>query len=335
MDKAAVNELFAKFRETEVLVLGDVMVDYYISGQVTRLSPEAPVPIVDVRGRDCRLGGAANVALNLKSLGANPVLCSVVGDDAKADVISDLLTDNNMEASGLIRLPERKTTVKYRIIGNNTQIARVDDETDALLTESEQEKFVFVVEDLIESHHFNAIVFEDYDKGLFSENVIRPIVKTARRKNIFTAVDPKRRNFSHYAEVDFFKPNLHELADGLNMRIQDSLPVGEVRSLSEQFAKRNGIRNMMVTLSERGLAFYSLDGDRFFHYPALRRHVSDVSGAGDTVLAVATLCMVCGLRAEWAAQAANLAGGLVCGHVGVRPVDPDKLKTEMESGIIG
>lgn len=328
MNTQGVNDVFARFVDANVLVIGDVMIDCYIMGKVNRISPEAPVPIVNVQERIYRLGGAANVALNLKSLGAHPILCSVIGKDEKTDHFMQLMRDNDLESVGILSVDDRKTTIKYRIIGNNNQIVRVDDETEQQLPTDETERFYALVKQLIETRSVQAIVLEDYDKGLFSKKLITEIVTMARNNGIFVSVDPKKRHFNDYDSVNLFKPNLKELTVGLEFEESKELSLEDIHTLSKRFAETKGIDYMMITMSAKGVAFYDRKNDSFYHQDAFKRKISDVSGAGDTVISVATLCMTNGLSVEETCLMANLAGGIVCESLGVVPIDCTVLKNE-------
>lgn len=323
------NEIFDKFQGTNILVIGDVMIDCYISGKVTRISPEAPVPIINAESRSYRLGGAANVALNLKSLGTNPILCSVIGSDNKAKVFYDLMEDADLDAVGIVPMFGRRTTIKYRIIGNNQQIARVDDERDVQLKEREKRQFITTMEQIIEHHPIDAIIFEDYDKGLFSKDLIMEIIHFAKKKGIFIAVDPKQRNFNYYSNVNLFKPNLKELSRGLHIEDNVELSLEDIHDIAKRFAMEKSIDMVMITMSAKGIAFYDRNQDQFYHHAAFPRHVSDVSGAGDTVISVATLFLLKENTMQMTCLAANIAGGLVCEYVGVVPVNKSHLRDEI------
>lgn len=329
MNMDNVNEIFEKFNNSNILVIGDVMIDCYITGTVTRISPEAPVPIVNANGRSYRLGGAANVAINLKSLGANPILCSVIGSDNKAKVFYDLMEDAELDSVGIVPMFGRKTTIKYRIIGNNSHIVRVDDERDEQLNDRQKRQFITTVEQIIEHQPIDAIIFEDYDKGLFSKELINEIINFAHEKNIYVAVDPKKRNFNNYEHVNLFKPNLKELAAGLHIEDNVALTLEDIHKLAKQFATEKDIDKVMITMSSKGIAFYDRTSDRFYHQDAFKRHVSDVSGAGDTVISVATLYLLNKESVESTCLASNLAGGLVCEYVGVVPISSAQLKNEI------
>ena len=322
------HSLFQQFRSATVLVVGDVMIDAYLRGKVTRISPEAPVPVMNVLKREYRLGGAANVALNLQGLGAT-VLCAVTGEDEKSHVFGDLLRSHGLTADGIMSLPTRKTTVKYRVLGNNAQMMRIDEEDDRPLSEEESARFFERVQQLMEAHPVDAIVFEDYDKGLITKELIQKVVALATSKHIPVTVDPKRRNFKNYDGVTLFKPNLKELTEGVYGESRH-LPIEDIEQCMRQFAETYHIDYLLTTLSADGVAVYDRAAGRFATQPAYRREIADVSGAGDTVIAVATLCLVAGVPIVTAAHIANLAGGLVCESAGVVPITAEQLEKEME-----
>lgn len=307
------------------MIIGDVMVDAYLWGKVDRISPEAPVPIVAVHKRESRLGGAANVAINVQAMGALPILCSVIGDDRQGEELIQLMKELSMDTSGMIQSKQRVTTVKTRVIGNNHQLLRVDDEiTDDLDAKSQQE-LLQRIEQLLDQQRPAVVIFEDYDKGVLSETMISAIIAACTKRNIPTAVDPKKKNFMAYKGVSLFKPNLAELKAGLKIDL-DKTNAEKLQQTTEQFRTSQHIDTLMVTLSEAGV-FISKDGKSEI-IPAHIRNISDVSGAGDTVISVASLCLALGLKPKTMAALANLAGGLVCEKVGVVPVDKEQLQQE-------
>ena len=320
------NNIFEKFNSLNVLIIGDVMIDSYIWGKVDRISPEAPVPIVRVTKKEDRLGGAANVALNIQSLGAKPLICAVIGDDIDGENFISLLKNQGLSEEGIIKIKERPTTVKTRIIAHNQQIVRVDAETESNLTDSDTLIVFEKIKQIIASHQINAIVFEDYDKGLISENLISQTVKLAQAEGIITVVDPKKRNFNAYKGVNLFKPNLKELKEGLKINL-DPKNIKQVEQAVESLKKLLGAKSVMLTLSEHGVYISSESGNK--HIKAHKRDIADVSGAGDTVIATAALCLAAGLNELKTAEIANLAGGLVCEHVGVVPIDKARLLKEV------
>ncbi len=329
-DKASIQKIFDSFVGKRILVIGDVMIDSYLWGKVDRISPEAPVPVVALNRREYRLGGAANVALNIRNLGGVPILCSVIGEDDKGKVFLDLLDKQDLPSQGIISSDERITTVKFRIIGNNAQMLRVDEENQDNLTSSEHKALYTTIKDHIEKEQIDAIVFEDYDKGVITPELIKKTVGLARKTNIPVAVDPKKKNFWNYHDVDLFKPNLKELKEGLKM---DHIPsdIAELRTAVSELQNRLKGRIIMVTLSDKGLYYYQYgeqgDGDDAL-IPASVRAIADVSGAGDTVIGTAVLCLAVHAPVRLMATLCNLAGGLVCEHVGVVPVDRERLMLE-------
>ncbi|GAB5418098.1 MAG: D-glycero-beta-D-manno-heptose-7-phosphate kinase [Crocinitomicaceae bacterium] len=320
-----ISSIFSKFESLRILVIGDVMIDAYIEGKVTRVSPEAPVPIVNLKDRISRLGGAANVALNLAALGATPVLTSVIGEDEGGSDLLQLMQDAGMVTTGIEQSADRKTTVKTRVIGNQQQLVRIDDEIIAPLTKEEEDRIILNVSKHLDE--IDAIIFEDYNKGVLTTRVIEQIVAMAREKGVITTVDPKKDKFFDYKNVTLFKPNLKELREGLNLHI-DLIPKGPAfeEAIAALEAKlQNEIS--FVTLSEHGV-FIQKSAQK--HYiPAHIRNISDVSGAGDTVISVATACLAVGLELRDVAEWANLAGGLVCECTGVVPIDKELLQAEI------
>ena len=321
------QSLFDQFNSLTILIIGDVMIDTYIWGNVDRISPEAPVPIVSITKKESRLGGAANVALNVQALGATPLICSVIGDDLEGIEFQKLLADQNLSEEGILRIQDRPTTVKTRVIGHHQQVVRIDAETDKSISPKETSLVFEKIKHIIENKTIDAIIFEDYDKGLITQELIQRTVELATQKEIITVVDPKKRNFLHYKNVTLFKPNLKELREGLKVDIDPKLSY-ELEHAVDVLQKRLNAQMVMVTLSELGVYISSNEGKKIM--PAHIRDIADVSGAGDTVVATATLCLAAGLDAFKTVAIANLAGGLVCEHVGVVPIEKDQLLAESE-----
>ena len=303
------------------------MIDSYIWGKVERISPEAPVPVVRVTKKENRLGGAANVALNIQALGACPYICAVIGDDSDGENFLSLLKAQGLSEEGLIKIKTRPTTVKTRIIAHNKQIARVDAETERNLSSSNTVLVLNKIKQIIADHRIDAIIFEDYDKGLITEELIDKTVKLSKEMGIITVVDPKKRNFHAYKGVQLFKPNLKELKEGLKIEV-DPLNIEQVEQAVNRLKKQLGAKTVMLTLSEHGVYVSSENGNK--HILAHKRTIADVSGAGDTVIATAALCLAAGLNEFKTAEIANLAGGLVCEHVGVVPIDKARLLREIQ-----
>ncbi|MCP4551718.1 MAG: D-glycero-beta-D-manno-heptose-7-phosphate kinase [Bacteroidetes bacterium] len=327
--KEELTQLFASFNRQKILVVGDIMLDSYIWGKVDRISPEAPVPIVSVEKRTNRLGGAANVALNINSLGAKAIICTVIGADQKGGELVDLLKKESMSTDGIVRSDERITTTKFRVMGNNVQLLRVDDESTDDLTISEEKQLVESVKQILDRERIEAIIFQDYNKGNLSKTVITEIIALAQQNKIPTAVDPKRKNFFEYRNVNLFKPNLKELNEGLGININSNDKENLEKACYELNDKINSDL-IMITLSENGVYITGeMNGFSGPHaIPAHIRNVADVSGAGDTVISVAALCLAIKLHPEKIASLSNLAGGIVCEEVGVVPINKKVLLKE-------
>ena len=322
---SSVQALFEDFNRLKVVVVGDVMVDAYLWGKVDRISPEAPVPIVAVHQKEQRLGGAANVAINIQAMGARPFLCSVIGKDSSGEELVKIMQQQGMNTRCMVMSEERVTTVKTRVIGNNHQLLRVDEEVIAPLKEKERDALLNSILLLLDEEKPHVLIFEDYDKGVLGEQLIHALVKACKERNIPTAVDPKKNNFMAYREVNLFKPNLAELKAGLKTDLVKT-DAAKLESITRSFRYDQQIGMLMVTLSEAGV-FYS-DADQHAIVPAHIRNISDVSGAGDTVISVASLCLALNLPPAIIAGLSNLAGGLVCEKVGVVPIDKQQLLEE-------
>jgi len=325
--KENINELFDSFNKQRIMVIGDVMLDIYTKGKVERISPEAPVPIVSVTESFSRLGGAANVAQNLKALGAEPILCSVIGKDEKSNDLLRLMQEQGMTVSGIVRSDERITTRKERIMSSNAQMLRVDTEDTFDLSEKEHSALMRAIMEIIENDEIGGIILQDYNKGVLTENLIKEVIEIAKTKGIVVGVDPKKKNFLAYRDVTFFKPNLKELREGIGMNSKEESIDDILRAVDTLHEKLN-CRFLMTTLSERGVLIKDYETETYHHLPAHLRKIADVSGAGDTVLSVAILCLVCRQDARTIASLSNLAGGLVCEELGVVPINKERLLEE-------
>ena len=322
-----VQHLFENFKNKKILVIGDVMLDRYMIGEVHRISPEAPVPVVELKKEEDRLGGAANVALNIISLGAKVVIASVVGNDTHGNRILELCKENQIDSSKILQLSSRPTTVKTRILGNKQQLLRVDYEVNEYLCESDEKSFLDYILPTI-TREFDAIIFEDYNKGLLTQKIIQELISACKKQNIVTSVDPKQKNFLSYKGVTLFKPNLKELKEGTGFSFK--FPTEKQIFENAIFKLNEELQNTysFVTLSENGVAIS--DHASIHYFDAHLRNISDVSGAGDTVIAVATLCLCSGCSMGEIAQISNLAGGLVCEKSGVVSISVTELVEELE-----
>jgi len=323
-----VREKIESFIDYNVLVIGDVMIDAYMWGKVDRISPEAPVPIVTSNKTENRLGGAANVALNIQALGAVPILCSVIGNDDKGCLFYELLRKKDLGTQGIVVDNKRVTSVKTRIICDNQHLLRIDEEEDSNLAQPLEREFIEHLEKIINSTTINAIIFEDYDKGVITPLLIEKIVDLANQKGIPTLVDPKKRNFGFYKNVTLFKPNFKELIEGLKLDIHDKTDYESIYLAAKKLHEEYNMKYVLITLSEKGV--FISDNEKYETIPAEIRDIADVSGAGDTVIGTASLCLASGMTIEEMARISNLAGGLVCEKVGVVPIDKSLLLMELQ-----
>jgi D-glycero-beta-D-manno-heptose-7-phosphate kinase len=322
------EKLFKSFSDVKIGVIGDVMLDTYWWGHVDRISPEAPVPVVALDKKEYRVGGAGNVALNLASLGATVSILSVTGDDDDAITLDGLFKSQNISTKWLLKSKNRITTNKSRIISRNQQMMRLDSEITVDLSNSDFDALLKKLDEYIREQKPQVIIFEDYNKGVLTENLIQKAIAVCKQNNIITAVDPKRKNFFAYKGVDIFKPNMKEVKDGLNLLVDDiRQPVLE--DIHEKLKQKLDHNISFITLSEKGV-FYKQDSLARI-IPSHLRNIADVSGAGDTVIAVASLLYAVTSNVDTMAEVANIAGGLVCEEVGTVPVNKERLLQECKA----
>ncbi len=319
------QDLFDRFSTKRVLVIGDVMVDAYLKGKVNRMSPEAPVPIVDLFEKDERIGGAGNVALNLAALGASPIICSVIGADSEGKRLIQLFKEANISTDGIYASSNRRTTVKTRVLSNNKQLLRIDSEDTSLISKEEETQLYQQIERIVEQG-IDGIIFEDYNKGVLSSHLISSVMILAKFHGIPTTVDPKKDQFFSYRGCTLFKPNLKELKEGLKIEFDFKNDKASFLKAVAQLEESLENEISFITLSEHGV-FIQQDQPVFI--PAHLRNIADVSGAGDTVIAVATLCLISGAEIHTIAAVANIAGGLVCEHPGVVSIEKEQLLHEV------
>ncbi|GBD07015.1 Bifunctional protein HldE [bacterium HR21] len=319
------QELLERCRGRRVAVLGDIMLDRYFWGSVTRISPEAPVPVVDLEEEQARLGGAANVAHNLHSLGLQPLLIGVIGDDAAGELVRALLEQLGCETDGLLRDPSRPTTEKIRILGNRQHLVRVDRELRAPVNSTHAARVLAVLE---EAEDVEALIFQDYNKGMLTPELIGSVIALMRRRGIPVLVDPKQENFFAYTGVTLFKPNRREAAQALQMPLRTQ---EDIRRAAQQLQQRLRCHAVLLTLGEEGMFLWEAEGTETY-IPTQARHVADVSGAGDTVIATVAAALVAGASFREAAALANFAAGLVCAEPGVVPVRPEALLEAVTHG---
>ena len=310
------------FSQLRVLVVGDVMVDRYLSGRVERISPEAPVPVVRMQEQEDRLGGAANVALNLVALGVQAGIAGAVGVDEDARALGALLRSHGIADGLLLADPRRVTTVKTRIISQSQQLLRIDRENTEDLEPGSEEALLERIADSVRTVGYDLILLQDYNKGVLTASVIAGIMDIAREWNIPTAVDPKHGNFWAYRGADLFKPNLREIQQQVDFTIEPSQ--ASLDRAAEAIVSKLGCRRVMITLSEHGI--YAAEDGAGHIYPTNARRIADVSGAGDTVISVAACALAAGMPLNEVARLANLAGAQVIGRSGVVAVNLEELR---------
>ena len=320
------DALFSGFNSKKVLVVGDAMIDAYMWGEINQMSPEAPVPVVEVKKHENRLGGAANVALNLQSMGATPILCSVIGNDSQSILFKELIQNANLSNKGLLTSKERRTTLKTRVIAENKHQLRIDEEdTHPITCETE---FLNLIQELIAD--VDVVILQDYNKGVLTAKVIAKVIEIANTKNIPTIVDPKKQNFLAYKNCTIFKPNLAEIKAGMNIDFNPDI-TQEIEKAAADLRELLNAKGVLLTLSGRGICINTKEN--FTHTPAFKRNIIDVSGAGDTVVSVAALCLASNMNLNDLSVLSNLAGGLVCEEVGVVPIQKEKLLIEAKKSI--
>ena len=319
-----IDRIFEDFNKLKVMIIGDVMVDSYILGKVDRISPEAPIPILLTKKREFRLGGAANVALNIQALGATPILCAVIGSDENGEKLIERLSKRRLNSQGIVRSTYgRPTTTKTRVMSGSQHVVRIDTETNAPLTPPEEDALFNAIK--LGMEESDVLIFEDYDKGTITPGIINKTMEIANEAGIPVAVDPKKRNFFNYKNCTLFKPNLTELKEGLKIDFREEA-MDDIQAASEKLRQKINCEHLLITLSSQGIIMNTEGNMEYF--PAHLREISDVSGAGDTVISVAALGLALNLPSSMIAQLANIGGGLVCEHMGVVPVNKDDLFLE-------
>lgn len=326
MIKISVDRLewfFEQFKEKKILVIGDLMLDRYVWGVVNRISPEAPVPVVEVTNEFIRLGGAANVANNLASLGASPIPIGVVGNDVEGQQLIELMRTLKFATDWIAIDDSRPTVVKTRIIANDQHVVRADRESRISINSSIMNKILHAINCNIQD--VDAIILEDYNKGLLSKELIGEIIAIAKQHQKIITVDPKFDNFFEYKNVTLFKPNRKEAEAALGIKIGS---IDQVEQACRLMMDRLACEVVLMTLGDQGMCLLTSKGE-FNQIPTKARKVHDVSGAGDTVIGTLTLVLASGGELKEAVTLANHAAGVVCGEVGVVPIEPEKLRESL------
>jgi rfaE bifunctional protein kinase chain/domain len=307
------------FASKRIAVVGDLMLDRYFWGKVSRISPEAPVPVVEIDEESTRLGGAANVANNIASLGGVPIMIGVVGNDAGAESLRTLIVEKGFPANGIVVDGSRPTTIKTRVIAHGQHVVRIDQEEKVDLNADTQRRVLAALENQIQS--LDGIILEDYNKGVLTKGLIQSVIQLAKDNKKPITVDPKSNNFFEYQGVSVFKPNRKEAEEALGRRLHT---LEDMEGAARDLLRKLAADNVLLTLGEKGMILLERNGS-LAHVETKARHVADVSGAGDTVIATLTMAMVAGASVRESAALANYAGGIVCGEVGIVPIEKDIL----------
>lgn len=318
-DANRLNYLFSEISRIKVLVIGDFMLDRYLWGSVTRISPEAPVPVVEIERESERLGGAANVCHNILNLGAQVLPIGVVGHDLAGKQLLTLLKNMNVNIEGIVVDEQRPTTVKTRVIAHNQHVVRFDQEDHHPIGSDIQKKIFEIFENYLPS--CDVVLIEDYNKGLLTKSLIKHIIETSIQKGSPITVDPKFDHFFDYQKVHLFKPNRKECEAVLGMKLNSRKVLFEA---GQSILNKLQCDHILITLGEEGMLLVEKDATCTL-IPARARQIHDVSGAGDTVISTATVALAAGATIHEAATLANFAAGIVCEEVGIVPIQKDKL----------
>ncbi|HMQ68770.1 MAG TPA: D-glycero-beta-D-manno-heptose-7-phosphate kinase [Ignavibacteria bacterium] len=322
MDKNFLEKIFNSSDKNKIFIIGDVMLDRYLMGDVNRISPEAPVQVFDIISSDFRLGGAANVSYNIRTLGADPFLIGVIGDDNEGVLLRNAMNDLLINTDGLIIENGRPTTSKTRVISDSHHLLRIDSESKDDISDDTVKNII----SLLEKHkdETGIIILQDYNKGVLTIDLIKKVIDFAINNNIRVLVDPKFEHFFEFKNTYLFKPNRKELEDALGKKIKSQ---EDVENFALELMQKLNSENIILTLGEEGMMiFENHNGElKKEKIPTKARKVADVSGAGDTVISTIAVCLAGGASLKDAAIISNYAAGLVVEEVGIVPVYRDKL----------
>lgn len=329
IEEGRLKNILESMRSKTIMVIGDIMLDHYIWGKVDRISPEAPVPVVEVQQERFRLGGAGNVANNLLGLGARVLISGVKGNDPQGDILLNILSEWNIPAGQIISDPDKGTIVKTRIIAHKQQVARIDKEDRSLICDDIRNSLISLVKDSI--NDIDAVIISDYAKGVVSKELIEELVDLTKNNGVLVCVDPKERNFPYYKKVDVITPNTKELSFAAGIKIEEEQDIIDAAHKVKSMLDCNMV---LVTRGEHGMSLFDSDG-KTIDIPTTARAVFDVTGAGDTVISCFTLALVSGATPREAAIISNVAAGLVVAEVGAANVPWERLYEVCMEEIVG
>ncbi|MBI5847768.1 MAG: D-glycero-beta-D-manno-heptose-7-phosphate kinase [Nitrospirae bacterium] len=316
------QKIIKNFKNRKILVIGDIILDHYILGKVNRISPEAPVPVVEVTRETFLLGGAANVAHNIVSLGAHAAVIGINGEDMAGEALKSILQQKGVDCSGLFT-ENRPTTVKTRVIAHNQQVVRFDREDSKYVVGRILKGILSHIHSIL--NDYDAVIISDYKKGMVTADLVKGILKKTRAKNMFVAVDPKVGHFDFYKGVSLITPNLMEAAFGAGLDIRDDKSLNRA---GQALLRKLSLKAALITRGEQGMSLF--EKNKVTHIPTVARQVYDVTGAGDTVISAFTLATASGASLEDSAVIANHAAGIVVGEVGTAVATPEQLLESFE-----
>ncbi|HEY5122480.1 MAG TPA: PfkB family carbohydrate kinase [Ignavibacteria bacterium] len=313
-----------------ICIIGDVMLDLYLLGEVTRISPEAPVQVFETKKSEPKLGGAANVSLNIKTLGSNPFLIGVVGDDSNANILKSTLKSNYQTTKGIVTEKLRPTTSKTRVISDSHHLIRIDSESKKDISKETKANIFKLLAEIADK--IGIIILQDYNKGVLTKDVIKGIIDFAKSKGIKILVDPKFDNFFEYKDVFLFKPNKKEMEDAFGRKAKD---INEIKELGKELLNRINCQYLVLTLGEKGIMIFEKSGNdiKISSIKTRARKVADVSGAGDTVISTIAVAIIGGASVNDAVMISNFAAGLVVEEVGIVPIDKELLIKQVNGSI--
>ncbi|HRV32673.1 MAG TPA: D-glycero-beta-D-manno-heptose-7-phosphate kinase [Candidatus Paceibacterota bacterium] len=322
--KNNILDVILRFENKRIAIIGDLMLDRYLWGSAIRISPEAPVPVVDIDQESNRLGGSANVANNIITLGGIAYPIGLIGNDHNGNIILELMNSDKFITDGIIKDPNLPTTVKTRVIANNQHVVRIDRENKHTISEKSYQLLFNFIEANIKS--FDAIIFEDYNKGVITKELIKNVINLAKKHSIPVTVDPKFDNFFEFVNVDVFKPNRKEAEEAIGQKIKSDEDLFKVM---QSIQRKINCANLLLTRGEKGMALMEKNGEITL-ISTRARNIADVSGAGDTVISTLTMALVSGATPKEAAVISNFAAGIVCEEVGVVPIRKDILINKIQ-----
>ena len=325
MNIGKLRRIIPRFSDVKIMVIGDLILDEFVWGDVSRISPEAPVPVVWVKSESFMPGGAANVANNIASLGATVYIAGVVGNDERAGMLKEALREKGINTDGVITDDSRPTTLKTRVVAHHQQVVRIDREKIEAISSDILDKIIFYIKGMI--GEMDAIVIEDYGKGVISAKLLKEILAIAKKKKKIITVEPKEEHFSYYKGVTAITPNHHEAARAVGINIKDN---ESILKIGIALLKKLNCEGVLVTLGENGMRLFQKNG-AITHIPTVAQEVFDVSGAGDTVISVFTLALGLGVNMKDAAYISNIAAGIVVGKVGIAVITQEELMERMRT----